>query len=157
MTCDEVQVSVLCDEQPSAEALSHRATCPACQAFLGEAQGAVALAQLPAVSAAERAALASLPVSALSQWRRDEGRRSGRAQWARLATAAGLGAAVAAGAMWALMPVRVVVKPVPVPSETMAARALPDGFGLQTDDEMGADGPEAYEVYWPELQEGEDL
>lgn len=156
MTCEDFELE-LGEAELSAAARAHLDACAACR----EAYEVVALASLPEVTAAERAALAGLEAAAQAAWQARAGRRDFVSRVVGLALAAGVGALVATGVLWRLDAARPppdapVVKPVAAPRPEMPvlleAPVVPDFSGdalNQGDDEV------FFEVSWPQVTEGE--
>lgn len=149
-TCEDFELELGAPEL-SADARAHLAQCSACR----ETYEVVALAALPEVTAAERAALAGLASSTHAAWQAQDRRRS-RVSWVvSLAVAAGLGAVVATGVMWRLRPeVQPVaaaargVEPVLLLDAPVVPELSADALNVSDDDVF-------FEVSWPSATEGD--
>ena len=153
MTCDDVQLLLSTEARPlSPEVESHLAGCEACRAYEADAQVVLGLAGLPELSAAERAKLATLPVSTRAAWDRARPGRGRLAELARLALAAGVGALLASAAWTRYGPTRteVVERVVTTPVEVASVPII----GLP--DEPNLFDTEVFpEVSWPTETEGD--
>jgi predicted anti-sigma-YlaC factor YlaD len=139
MTCDEVELEVVCGGEPSAAAREHLSGCEQCRAFQASSARVLADAALPAVSAEEKASQQSLAPRVLHQWKKQDRQRSVIRRVAGLAMAACLGAAVASAA---LLPRLQEPQPVDLPEWSVVEPELV--ASSDTEDEL-----ETFEVSWP--------
>jgi predicted anti-sigma-YlaC factor YlaD len=149
-TCEDFELELGAPEL-SADVRAHLAQCSACR----ETYEVVALAALPEVTAAERAALVGLAPATLAEWQA-QGRRRSRVSWVvSLAVAAGLGAVVATGVMWRLRP---EAQPVAAATRTVEPVLLLDAPvvpELSADALNVSDDDVFFEVSWPSATEGD--
>ncbi|GMU60495.1 MAG: hypothetical protein AMXMBFR34_22580 [Myxococcaceae bacterium] len=150
MTCEDFELE-LGAPALSALARAHLEGCASCR----ETCEVVALAALPEVAAAERAALVGLSTSALSAWRAQDRRRDVLSRVASLALAAGLGAVLATGVMWKARPAAVAEVPAlvqPVAAPVLLEPVVPD---FSDDAFDSGDDEVSWEVSWPLVTEGD--
>ena len=159
MTCDDVELE-LSGPESSAEAQAHAAACARCQATLE----ALALAKLPALTAAEAALLEGLP-AATEAAARAEGRAAGSAarQAASLFLAAGVGALVTAATLLSTRaPAEPRVELVHITAPELSTFAIDDVSDLDEADGESSEGEANlsddevfFEVGWPSPTEGD--
>ena len=145
MTCDEVELQLVCGDALSADAEAHLGTCEKCRAFARDAKAVVEAAAPPELTAADRAALSSLAPSLHLQWKRAQRRRGTFRGVLGLATAACIGAAVASAALVPRLsgaPDSVIAESTEWPSELSAPS--------ESDDEID------FEVSWPSFAVNEE-
>ncbi|MCU0695186.1 MAG: hypothetical protein MUC96_01505 [Myxococcaceae bacterium] len=140
MTCDDIEGRLI-EGDSSAEVNEHLAGCAACRAFADELGVLTAPVSL---SAADRAALASLEADTWKAWQQRQARA--RPSWFGYAAAAACGALVASAGFWTARPVREVVVERVVEAPALVAEAEEPNLGP---DEV------FFEVTWPDFPEGE--
>lgn len=148
MNCEDVELE-LSSGEPGVEARAHLEGCEGCR----QTAKLLGLATLPALSDAERLLLNGLTASVQREWRAShQPRRRGRGL-GQLALAAGLGALVAGGAVWQLMP-----RPQPVvQSRTETVFVTPPEVPvLEASDELNLSDDEVFfDVGWPSPTAGD--
>jgi hypothetical protein len=142
MTCDEVELALVTGEGLSAEEREHLATCERCAVFQRDAVQLMADAALPAMSASEKAAAASLAPRVHQAWKASERRRGVLRRFAGLAVAACMGAAVASAAL-----VPRLSQPA-LPTEISSSEPEWPVTGIELP-AAGADDELDFEVAWP--------
>lgn len=143
MTCDELQLSFP-EGAADMVAQAHLETCGDCR----EALEVLTLAAQPVPSALERAKLVGLPAAVQLEWLRVQRRQSMTRSIVGLAIAASLGAVVAAGMMWRLIPAPVAANAHTDPEMVVW---MEDSTPPAADDESN------FEVSWPSLNEEGDV
>lgn len=158
MTCEDVELE-LSGPEPSAEAQAHAASCARCQATLE----ALALAKLPALTAAEQALLEGLPATVDAAARAQDRAGSPARQAASLLLAAGVGALVASATLLSTRaPAEPRVELVHITAPELSTFAIDDVSDLEEADEDSSadeanlsDDEVFFEVGWPSPTEGD--